>query len=108
MGFAINGLFCLLAYPQNMIVFWLVFLGFYTRIGLILAPLFKLPVGAGLYVWLFLWNNPASVREPDNWPVYLWLVISWLIALAYLKRRESHRRENGKTESKTLLREEAS
>lgn len=79
--FGISSLITILAYPQNMIVTWFLFLGFYDRWGLWLAPIFKFPVGdfSGRMV-LFILSNPTSAGEPDNWPIYLWLSILWIVA----------------------------
>ena len=79
--FGISSLITILAYPQNMIVSWFLFLGFYDRWGLALAPAFKFPVGdlSGRMI-TFILTSPSSAGEPDNWPVYLWLGFLWVLA----------------------------
>jgi hypothetical protein len=86
--FAFSALVTLLAYPQNMILTWLLFLGFYRKEGLILAPLFKLPIGdfSGR-MWLFFLSSPTSVHEPDNWPVYVWLGFLWVLGVLSLRSK---------------------
>jgi hypothetical protein len=79
--FGISSLITILAYPQNMIVSWFLFLGFYDRWGLVLAPVFKFPVGdlSGRMIQ-FILSSPTSAGEPDNWPMYLWLGFLWVLA----------------------------
>lgn len=84
--FGISSLITILAYPQNTIVTWLLFLGFYDRWGLLLAPAFKFPIGdfSGRMI-IFVLTNRTSAGEPDNWPVYLWLGVLWLTAFYFFE-----------------------
>lgn len=86
--FAIAGLFGILAYPQNMIILWFLFLGFYQKWGLVLAPAFKFPLGdfSGRMI-SFLWTSSTSVREPDNWPVYLCLGLLWVLGFLSVRSK---------------------
>ena len=88
--FACNCLFVLNNWPQNMVIVWLVFLGFYTKYGLILAPIFKLPVGSfQLWVWKIVFDSNTALRDSGNWFSYLWLGGLWIIAFLMLSHKVS-------------------
>lgn len=80
---AFNAIFCILGWPQNMIIMWLILLGFWNKWGLVLAPIFKLPFGSfQLWVWNIAFNSHTAVRDPGNWFSYLWLIIWWMAAFS--------------------------
>jgi hypothetical protein len=88
---AMNSFFALIAWPQNFMVVAFIFLGFYRKIGLIIAPLWKLPLFAPNWVWTLVLTSDSSARDSINWPVYLWLAILWLSVLAWhIYRRKPH------------------
>jgi hypothetical protein len=90
--FAVNQLFGILAWPQNVVPVWLVFLGFYHWQGLVLSPIWKLPIGSfEAWVWNIAFNSHTALRDSGNWFSYLWLVTLWTIALIVQvrKRRKS-------------------
>lgn len=77
-AFAVNQLFGILAWPQNVIPLWFVFAGFYDWEPLVLAPLVKLPLLAPTWVWNIAFNSHTALRDPGNWFSYLWLGAMWL------------------------------
>jgi len=82
-AWAVNSFFALIVWPQNFAIIALIFLSFYRKIGLVLAPLWKLPLFAPGWVWTLILTSDSSVRDSINWPVYLWLAILWLSVLAW-------------------------
>lgn len=89
MLFAVNCVFFLSNWPQNVIILWLLFLGFYSRWGLILAPVFKLPLGSfEPWVWTIVFNSHTALRDSGNWFSYLWLLSLWLLAFVILRHRK--------------------
>ncbi len=85
--YGITSLLFLLAWPQNMIILFVLLTSFWTRWGLVLAPAFKLPIGAGLPVWRFFLSNPDSLHAEYNWPVYGVLVAWWIGGFIFTLRR---------------------
>lgn len=80
---AINCLFCLLSWPQNMIILYLLLASFYNWRFLIVAPAFKIPLGAPWPVWQFTFTSQYSLHDQGNWFVYGWLIVFWLSAFFY-------------------------
>ena len=76
-------LYFLLAFPSDMLIFWLAILGYKYRPFLLIAPLVKLPIGAPFWVWQWVFTSPYSVHNPENILRYALLAITWTGALVY-------------------------
>jgi hypothetical protein len=80
----------LVAWPQNMLTLFSTFGSLFAgsrwlRLGLlVLAPLLRFPVGGPLYLWIFIFRFSAGV--PGNWFPYGLMVVSWLLAVVFLRR----------------------
>jgi hypothetical protein len=77
----------LVGYPQNMPILFLEALGFWNPLFVVLAFLTKLPVGAPLSIWQFVWASPTSLRDPSNIRPYLFLILWGAAPLIWRKYR---------------------
>ncbi len=87
--YGVTSLVFLLAWPQNEIILFLLLASFWTPWGLVLAPVFKLPIGAGWRVWKFFLSNPDSLHAEYNWPVYGVLVAWWIAGFMYQEGKKA-------------------
>src|SRR6266571_216251 len=88
--YAIGSLFFYKLWPHDMLIFWLLIGAYYWWPLLMIAPLVKLPVGAPLSVWQYIFNSPLSIHDPQNWLSYGAMALFWLGALIVNIRRLRH------------------
>ena len=74
-------------WPHDMLIFWLLIGSYYFWPLLIVAPLVKLPVGAPLSVWQYIFSSPLSIHDPQNWLSYGAMALFWIGALIVNLRR---------------------
>ena len=78
-----------IAWPQDLLILWMLTRVFWQKgPWLVIAPLTKLPLGAPLWVWQYVFFDPHSVHDPNNWMQYAILGVWWTVGLVWLKRAD--------------------
>jgi len=85
--YVIGSLFFYKLWPHDILIFWLLIAAYFWWPMLIAAPLVKLPLGAPLSVWQYIFNSPLSIHDPQNWLSYGTMGLFWFGALIVNIRR---------------------